>query len=68
MRPRIPDAAQHSVGSLTMYIEIEADLRAAGRGLECAGVTDPEAARLARVVLRLAQRVAIDSCRLEPAA
>lgn len=68
MTPRIPSAAQHSVGGPTMYLEIEAHLRAAGRGLECAGVTDPEAARLAPIILRMAQRVAIDSGRLESAA
>jgi hypothetical protein len=59
---------QHSasVGSPTMHIEIH--LREAGRGLELLGVTDPESARLAGVVFRLAQRVAVDAGRLEPAA
>jgi hypothetical protein len=51
-----------------MYIEIESHLRAAGRGLELIGVTDREAERLAGVVFRLAQRVAVDSGRLESAA
>lgn len=69
MQPRHHRPKQHSsAGAPTMYIEIEANLRAAGRGLECAGVTDPEAARLAPIVYRLAQRVAVDSGRLESAA
>lgn len=44
----------------------EIDLRSAGRALEWLGVVDPEAARLARVVFRLANRVRTD--RLETAA
>lgn len=38
-------------------MSVEMDLRSAGRRLEWVGVTDPEAARLAGVVLRLASRV-----------
>jgi hypothetical protein len=58
MQPPIPDVQQHSAArGLTVRYEIEAHLRAAGRGLEWAGVTDPEAARLANVVFRLASRV-----------
>ena len=69
MQARPTTAAQSSAaGGPTMYVEIEAHLRAAGRGLEWAGVTDSEAARLASIVYRLAQRVAVDSGRLESAA
>ena len=55
-------------GGPTMYVVIEAHLREAGRGLEWLGVTDTEAARLAGVCFRLAQRVAVDAGRLEAAA
>jgi hypothetical protein len=48
-----------------MYTAIEDHLRAAGRGLELIGVTDQDAARLAGICFRLAQRVAVDSGRLE---
>jgi hypothetical protein len=54
-RPR-----QHSSGSAdpTVYIAVESHLRVAGRGLELAGVSDPESARLARVVFRLPPELA----------
>ena len=51
-----------------MYLTIEAHLREAGRGLEFLGVADADAARLAGVCFRLAQRVAVDAGRLEAAA
>lgn len=56
-----------SVDSRTTLIAAEAELRAAGRHLEYAGVVDAEAERLARIVFRLAQRVAVDGGRLEAA-
>jgi hypothetical protein len=69
MQPRPTTDAQSSAGGApTVYVQVEGYLRAAGRGLEWAGIVDPEAARLARIVFRLAQRVAVDSGRLEPAA
>jgi len=60
---------QHSasVGSPTILM-IEINLREAGRLAELAGVSDPEFARLAGIILRLAQRVAVDGGRLERAA
>ena len=48
--------------------EAESHLRQAGRLLELVGVADIEAARMARIVFRLAQRVAVDGGRLERAA
>jgi hypothetical protein len=69
MEPRRLDARQHSSRfRAAMYLEVEWHLRAAGRSLEWAGVGDPDAARLAGIVFRLAQRVAVDSGRLEAAA
>lgn len=67
MEPPIPTALESSTaeGGLSMFGEIEAHLRGAGRLLELVGVTEIEAARLANVVFRLAQRVAVDSGRLE---
>jgi hypothetical protein len=44
----------------------EEHLRAAGRALELS--VDPELARMAKIAFRLAQRVAVDSGRLEVAA
>ncbi len=44
----------------------EVALREAGRALEAS--TDPELNRLGRIAFRLAQRVAVDSGRLERAA
>ena len=63
--PEQHEVASSGASSIAMA---ELSLREAGRQLECAGVTDPEWSRLARIVFRLAQRVAIDSGRLEPAA
>jgi hypothetical protein len=51
-----------------MYLQIEEHLRAAGRELELLGVIDLDAARLAGVCFRLAQRVAVAAGRLECAA
>jgi hypothetical protein len=71
MSPRLHHREQHRASAgdpATMHIrEAEACLRAAGRLLEHVGVTDIESARLARVVFRLAQRVAVDGGRLEAA-
>jgi hypothetical protein len=47
-------------------LEAEVMLRCAGRLLECE--TDPEWQRLARVIHRMAQRVAVDGGRLQRAA
>jgi hypothetical protein len=69
MQPRpTTDAQSSAAGGPTMYLRIEEHLRAAGRGLEVLGVIDLDAARLAGVCFRLAQRVAVDSGRLERAA
>ena len=46
----------------------EADLRAAARTLETLAVIEPEFGRVAAWAYRLAQRVAIDSGRLDAAA
>lgn len=67
-RPDRPNRNHRVAGVDAMHLKIEADLRAAGRRLELLGVDDPEAARLARVVFRLAQRAAVDGGRLESAA
>ena len=63
-------AAPHSAapGITMMYsIQAEAAFREAGRALEVLGVTDAEAARLAPIAFRLAQRVAVGCGRLEAA-
>lgn len=66
MQARHHQPKQHSgAGGASMYTAIEDHLRAAGRGLELIGVTDQDAARLAGICFRLAQRVAVDSGRLE---
>jgi hypothetical protein len=68
MQPRPTTDPQSSAGGTpTVYLQVEGYLRAAGRGLEWAGIANPEAARLARIVFRLAQRVAVDAGRLEAA-
>jgi hypothetical protein len=66
--PRPPDHTTTTDEPPTVYIEVEWHLRAAGRGLEVPGVTEPDATRLAGVCFRLAQRIAVDSGRLELAA
>lgn len=43
-------------------------VRQAARLCEVAGVSDPQLARLAGVLFRMAQRLAVDSGRLEAAA
>lgn len=65
---REPRLADRSTTGPTYYWEAEVCLRRAGQLLEHVGVTDLEAARLARVIFRMAQRVAVDSGRLESAA
>ena len=70
MTLRLATNQQHRTsGNPAASIEMaELSLREAGRRLEHAGVIDPEWDRLAKVVFRLAQRVAVDSGRLAAAA
>jgi hypothetical protein len=70
MRSIDPTAGHRRAGGLAAAsIQMaEQELRQAGRRLEHAGIADPEYARIAKVLFRLAQRVAVDSGRLEPAA
>ncbi len=68
MQSITPPRSDHSVsvGTPTTYlIEVECHLRQAGRLLEHVGAGDRESARLAGIVFRLAQRVAVDGGRLE---
>lgn len=66
--PVSPGGDAAAAGDCTSSAAAEAHLRAAARLLEYAGVTDPEAERLAHIVFRLAQRLAVDCGRLERAA
>ena len=54
-QPRPPDTS-----TATCLIEVECQLRQAGRLLELVGVNDTESARLAGIVFRLASRVRTD--------
>lgn len=54
------EVASATIGGPTWHAQAEESLRDAARKLEVLGVTDPEAARLAGVVFRLAGRVRSD--------
>jgi hypothetical protein len=66
-QPTTDKQSSAPVGAPGMHAAIESHLRHAGRLLEVAGVVDPEAARLAKIVFRLAQRIAVDAGRLAAA-
>jgi hypothetical protein len=55
---------ESTTGPGAWQLEAECHLRQAGRALEVLGLIDDESARLAGIVYRLAQRVAVDTGRL----
>lgn len=63
LNPPLPPPADSNRAVQLLLVEIY--LRRAARLLEFVGVTDTEAARMARIVFRLAQCIGTDAGRLE---